>query len=118
MINISHSNINYVDVIARKILISVGILFKLSKYLPLEIIKTLYYSLINPFFLYGIEVWHGTYANVMVRCEISNKLPIVLMRFRKTLQFIFSVIFKYVVIIYFVICMRFFNNTCHYVKLC
>ena len=31
---------------------------------------------------------------VMVRCEISNKLPIVLMMFRKTLQFVFSVIFK------------------------
>ena len=31
---------NHVDVIARKISKSVGILFKLSKYLPLEIIKT------------------------------------------------------------------------------
>ena len=54
---------NHVDVIARKISQFVGILFKLSKYLSLEIIKTLYYSLINPFLLYGIEVWHGTYAN-------------------------------------------------------
>ena len=51
----------HVDVIARKISKSVGILFKLSKHLPPEIIKTLYYSLINPFLLYGIEVWHGTY---------------------------------------------------------
>ena len=32
---------NHVAVIARKISKSVGILFKLSKYLPLEIIKTL-----------------------------------------------------------------------------
>ena len=47
---------NHVDVMARKIFKSIGILFKLSKYLPLEIIKTLYYSLINPFLLYGIEV--------------------------------------------------------------
>ena len=29
-----------------------------------EIIKTLYYPLINSFLLYGIEVWHGTYANI------------------------------------------------------
>ena len=42
---------HHVEVIARKISKSVGILFKLSKYLPLEIIKTLYYSLINPFFI-------------------------------------------------------------------
>ena len=46
---------NHVDVIARKISKSVGILFILSKYLLLEVTKTLYYSLINPFLLYGIE---------------------------------------------------------------
>ena len=51
---------NHVDVIARKISKSIGILFKLSKYRQLEIIKTLYYSLINIFLLYGIEVWHCT----------------------------------------------------------
>ena len=64
---------NHVDAIARKIFISVRILFKLSKYLPQEIIKTLYYSLINPFFLYGIEVWHGTYANVTNKIFILQK---------------------------------------------
>ena len=64
---------NYVDVIARKISKSVGILFKLSKYRPLEIIKTLYYSLINPFLLYGIEVWHGTYANITNKIFILQK---------------------------------------------
>ena len=47
---------NHVGVVAQKISKSVGISFKLSKYLSLEIIKTLYYSLINPFLLYGIEV--------------------------------------------------------------
>ena len=47
---------HHVDVLARKISESVGILFKLSKYLPLEIIKTLYYSFIDSFLLYGIEV--------------------------------------------------------------
>ena len=51
----------------------VGILFKLSKCLPLEIIKTLYYFLINPFLLYGIEVWHGTYANITNKIFILQK---------------------------------------------
>ena len=72
MINISHSNIMHVDVIARKISKSVGILFKLSKYLPLEK-KRLYYSLINPFLLYGIEVWHGTYAKITNKIFILEK---------------------------------------------
>ena len=51
---------NHVVVITRKISISVCILFKLCKYLPLAIIKTLYYTLINHFLLYGIEVWYDT----------------------------------------------------------
>ena len=63
---------HHVDVIARKIPKSAGILFKLSKYLPLEIIKT-YYSLINPFLLYGIEVCHGTYANITNKIFILQK---------------------------------------------
>ena len=62
----------HVDVIARKISKSVGI-FKLSKYMPLETVKTLYYSLINPFLLYGIEVWHGTYANITIKIFILQK---------------------------------------------
>ena len=62
--HLTFKNHVYIDMIARKIFKSVGILFKLSKYLPLEIIKTLYYSLINPFLLNEIEVWHGRYANI------------------------------------------------------
>ena len=64
---------HHVDAIVRKISKSVGILFKLCKYLPLEIIKTLYYSLINPFLLYGIEVCHGTYANITNKIFILQK---------------------------------------------
>ena len=64
---------HHVDVIARKGSNAAGILFKLSKYLPIEIIKTLYYSLINPFLLYGIEVWHGTYANITNKIFILQK---------------------------------------------
>ena len=58
------SSKNNVDVIARIISKSVSILFKLSKYLPLEIIKILHYSHQYFFLLYGIEICHGTYANI------------------------------------------------------
>ena len=61
-----------VYVIARHISKSISILFKLSKYLILEIIKT-YYSLINPFLLYGIEVKHGTFANITNKIFILHK---------------------------------------------
>ena len=66
---------HHVDAIARKMLKSVGILFKLSKCLPLEIIKTLYYSLIKQFLQYGIDVWHGTYANITNKIFILQKRP-------------------------------------------
>ena len=59
--------------IARQISISVGILFKYFKYLKLEIIKTLYYSLVNIFLQYGIEVWHDTYANITNKIFILQK---------------------------------------------
>ena len=65
---------NNVDVIAQKLSKSVGILFKLSKYLRLEIIKTLYHSLMNPFLLYRIEVWHGPYANITNKIFILQNI--------------------------------------------
>ena len=68
-----HTFKNHVDVITRKISKSVGIIFKLLKYLIWEIIKKLYYSLINPFLLYVIEVWHGTYANITNNIFILQK---------------------------------------------
>ena len=43
---------NHGDEIARKIFKSVGILFKLSKYLQLEIIKTLYITLSSIHYYY------------------------------------------------------------------
>ena len=41
----------------------------------MEIIKTSYYSLINPFLLYGIEVWGGTYASITNKIFILQKRP-------------------------------------------
>ena len=48
-------------------------LLKLSKYLPLELIQTLYYSLSNQFLLYGIEVCHDSYANITNKIFILEK---------------------------------------------
>ena len=50
--------------------------------------KTLYYSLIDPFLLNGIDVWHGTYVNITNKvftfkkkaCRVIHKLPSILTR--------------------------------------
>ena len=48
---------SHIDTVSTKISRSVGILSKLKHYLPLEILKTLYNSLIKPHFTYGILAW-------------------------------------------------------------
>ena len=46
-----------IDKICKTICRSIGILYKIRLYVNLKILKTLYYSLINPHLLYAIEVW-------------------------------------------------------------
>ena len=46
-----------------KVAKSIGLLYKLDRFLPETILKTLYTSLIHPYLSYGIEAWHGTYQN-------------------------------------------------------
>ena len=77
MINLYDKHLTFkhhVDVISRKISKSVGILFKLSKYLPLEILKTLYYSSIH-FYYTELKFWHGTYVNITNKIFILQKRP-------------------------------------------
>ena len=37
----------------------VGLLFRLNNILPVETLVTLYSTLLVPYLLYGIEIWHG-----------------------------------------------------------
>ena len=46
-----------------KVAKSIQFLYKLNRFLPETILKTLYTSLIHPYLSYGIEAWHGTYKN-------------------------------------------------------
>lgn len=51
----------HVKVIASKIAKNLGILRKISYLLPSKILINLYYTLVNPYFLYGNIVWASTY---------------------------------------------------------
>ena len=48
-----------INAICNKISKTVGILFKLNKFMPINILKTLYDSLILPYLTYGIEIWYS-----------------------------------------------------------
>ena len=55
--------VNHITEMSMKVAKSVGLLYKLNRFLPETILKTLYTSLIHPYLSYGIEAWHGTYQN-------------------------------------------------------
>ena len=60
---------------------SLGILRKLSGYLPIEILKTLYSFLLLPYLTNAIEMWYGTYNTenffrVKVTQKLSHDVPI------------------------------------------
>ena len=48
---------NHIDTVATKISKTIGLLYKLRYFVDTKIIKTLYYSLVYPHLIYGIEVW-------------------------------------------------------------
>ena len=52
----------HISEISNKISKSIGILYKLSSYLPTSTLKTLYFSLIHSYLSYANIVWGGTYA--------------------------------------------------------
>ena len=53
----------HITEMSMKVAESIGLLYKLQRFLPETIFKTLYTSLINPYLSYGIEALHGTYQN-------------------------------------------------------
>ena len=55
---------------------SIGLLYKLNRFLPETILKTLYTSLIHPCLSYGIEAWHGTYQNNTYKIFVLQKKAI------------------------------------------
>ena len=48
---------NHIDNVSTKISKTIGLLYKIRYYVDVKIIKTLYYSLVFPHLIYGIEVW-------------------------------------------------------------
>ena len=72
-------NLNFrthVNNISKKVSRVIGLLFRLNKFLPVEILKTLYFTLVMPHIMYGIEVWYGAPQYVLDRISILQKKAI------------------------------------------
>ena len=59
--------------VARKVSKSLGIILKLSFYLPKSSLITLYYTLIYPYLFYYVNVWGSTYIKNLQRIVIFQK---------------------------------------------
>ena len=59
-----------------KVAKSMGLLYKLNRFIHETILKTLYTSLIHQYLSYGIEAWHGTYQNYTTKIFILQKTVI------------------------------------------
>ena len=59
-----------------KVAKSIVLLYKLNRFLPEAILKTLNTSLIHPYLSYGIEAWHGTYQNNTSKIFVVQKKAI------------------------------------------
>ena len=67
---------NHTNHILSKLSKSVGVLYKLSHYLPLNILKLLYQTMVHPYISYGIEAWYATYKNATHKLLITQKRAI------------------------------------------
>ena len=64
---------HHIAYISSKLSKSIGIIFRLNKFLPKEILKILYYTLVQPYLNYAIEAWHSTFNYVTNRVNILQK---------------------------------------------
>ena len=67
---------HHINVISKKLSKSVGLLHKLKKFLPYNVLKIIYASLVTPYISYGIEVWYGTFKNHTNKIFILQKKAI------------------------------------------
>ena len=67
---------HHINIISKKLSKSIGLLYKLNKYLPNHVLKILYCTLIHPYLSYGLEAWYGTFKNHTNKIFILQKKAI------------------------------------------
>ena len=64
----------HVNTLTRKIGRSLSVITKLKQVLPRKTLRSLYYTLIHPYLLYGITIWRNTYKTHLKRIKsLQNK---------------------------------------------
>ena len=71
----------HISNISKKISRSIGILYKLRPFLPLEVLKNVYYSIIYSHIIYAIEVWGSAFKTELDKILILQKRALRLITF-------------------------------------
>ena len=101
----------HADFICKKVSKTVGILYRLSSYIPTNILLKLYYSLVYPNLIYCVAVWGGSFQCNVKPLEILQKRIVRIINgagylshthslFRKTKLLKFKEIYHYFLCIY------------------
>ena len=67
---------HHINLVSNKISKTIGILFKLKHYVPVNVLKTIYTSLIQSYLSYGISVWVAANATNLYHLTILQKRAI------------------------------------------
>ena len=71
----------HVNELSKKLSRTIGIFYKIRHFVPLEILKILYYSLFFSFVSYGISVWGFTHKTYVQKIYLTQKKIIKVMTF-------------------------------------
>ena len=68
--------------VSKKISRSIGIMYKLRPYLPLNVMKSIYYSLVYSHLIYAIEVWGAAFKTELNKLFVLQKRAVRLMTYK------------------------------------
>ena len=74
---------DHIDYVCKKVKRSIGVLSKLRHFVTTTVLKTLYYSLVYPFLIYGIIVWGNTYQTTLSPLYVLQKKVVRIIIFEK-----------------------------------
>ena len=63
---------NHIDFVYRKIIRFTGIFYKMRYLMPFPCLKNLYFALVYPHILYGVELYANTYKSYLQKLSILN----------------------------------------------
>ena len=82
LVDSSLSGKQQVSNVSKKISRSIGIMYKLRPYLPLNVMKSIYYSLVYSHLIYAIEVWGAAFKTELNKLVVLQKRAVRLMTYK------------------------------------